>query len=959
MIMPTIISKHKAVKKLPFTLSFTNIRSLNSNFSSVEAFLSGSSPDLFALSETNLTSNMADSLFTIPGYLPIFRKDSSTYMHGLAVYAKDTIPICREAQLEKPSEPFMCFRLSLLHSTSYLFFLYRPPSSDSCSVVEAVSKSIDSALTSHPSANVFVFGDFNVHHEEWLNSRLTSEAGRQVHNFALSQSLHQTVNFVTRFPDREDQSPSLLDLFLTSNPTICQTSSSSALGKSDHVVVNIQINLSVKDAQESPFHRTLYSYDRGDWDSFRDFLCDVPWPDVFKLDGESCAVEVASWIKAGIDAFIPYRKFQQKPHSTPWFSPACAAAIAHRNHYYKVFQREQSADSKRQFRQAANQCKRIIESAKSHYVMQTQERIASQKIGSRDFWRIYNNVTNKGKSNIPPLINGPEVLTTSKDKAEHFAQKFSKNSTLDDTGHPLPEFEARTHQVLSSISITPKKVASVIQSLDPSKATGPDGIPVVVLQRCCLELAPILSKLFNKLLSQSCFPSCWKIPNVIAAFKNSGDRSDSGNYRPISLLPIISKVFESLMASSIIRHMDSLKLFSDCQYGFRSSRSTADVLTVICERFSRVLPLGGRGRAVALDISKAFDKVWHAGLLHKLRGYGVKGSLLDLIQSFLANRHLKVVLDGQQSSCYSINAGVPQGSVLGPILFLIFINDLPDDLLSQIAIYADDTTVYDCRGSTDAFSMLEQAGSLELDLGDIVEWGEKWLVTFNAGKTKLLSVYRCRSAPQFPISMNEQDLPENDSFRLLGLTFNNSLTWNEYIQAIAKSAAQKVGSLYRARAYLTPKSILYLYKATIRPCMEYCCHLWAGAPANLLNLLDRIQNRVCNMIGPQLSLKLQPLSHRRDVASLCLFYKYFHGRCSAELASLVPPRKDFTLKTRLYDTAHPFTVNLPLITKDYRRSSFFPRTSNLWNSLPLKCFPTTYNMQSFKESVNKHLSESI
>ena len=954
--MPTIMSKHKAVKNLPFTLSFTNIRSLYSNFSSVEAFLANSSPDLLALSETNLSSNFADSDFCIPGYLPIIRKDSSTHMHGLAVYARDTLPISREVHLEKPTEPFMCFRLSLLHSTSYLFFLYRSPSSQDCSVLDSVSQSIDSALTSYPSANIFVFGDFNAHHREWLNHDRSDAAGIHTHNFAISQSLHQTVDFVTRIPDRDDHSPSLLDLFLTSNPTICQTSSSSALGKSDHVVVNIQISLNTKAAQESPFHRTLYSYDRGDWDSFRDFLRDVPWPDVFKLDGEKCAEEVASWIKAGIDAFIPYRKFQQKPHSTPWFSPACAAAIAHRNHFYKVFQREKSADSKRRFRHAANECKRAIDSAKTQYVQRTQERIAAQKIGSRDFWRIYNNISNKGKSNIPPLINGPEVLTTSKDKAEHFAQKFSRNSTLDDTGHPLPDFEARTHQVLSNICITPKKVATVIQSLDPSKATGPDGIPVVVLQRCCPELAPVLSKLYNKLLSQSCFPSCWKIPNVIAAFKNSGDRSDSGNYRPISLLPIVSKVFESLIASSIIRHADSLKLFSDCQYGFRATRSTADVLTVISERLSRVLEAGGRARAVALDISKAFDKVWHAGLIHKLCGYGINGHLLDLIRSFLSNRQLKVVLDGQESACYSINAGVPQGSVLGPILFLLFINDLPDDLLSLIAIYADDTTVYDCQEETDAFSMLDQARCLESDLRDIVEWGKKWLVTFNAGKTKLLSVSKCHRATPFSIAMNGEDLPENNSFRLLGLTFSKSLTWNEYVEAIAKAAAQKVGSLYRARAYLTPECILYLYKACIRPCMEYCCHLWAGAPAHLLNLLDKIQNRVSNMIGPQLSLKLQPLSHRRDVASLSLFYKYFHGHCSEELASLVPPRKVFTRHTRQAAKAHEFTVEEPFISKNFRRSSFFPRTSHLWNSLPSECFPPTYNLQSFKCSVNRYLS---
>ena len=918
-----------------------------------------SSPDFLALSESNLNSTMADSDFSVPGYLPIIRKDSSTHMHGLAVYVRDSLPISREFDLERSCKSFMCFRLSLLHSTSYLFFLYRSPSSQDCSVIDSVSQSIDSALTNHPSANIFVFGDFNVHHSGWLHHSSTDVAGTHAFNFAVSQGLHQTVDFFTRIPDRDDHSPSLLDLFLTSNPSICETSSSGPLGKSDHVVVNMQISLSTKGAPEPPYHRTLFSYDRGDWDSFRDFLRDVTWIEVFKLDGERCTSEVASWIKAGIDAFVPSRKFQQRPHSSPWFSPACAAAIAHRNHFFRVYQCEQTAESKQRFRRSANECKRVIESAKLQYMEQTHERIASQKIGSRDFWRIYNSVANKGKSSVPPLINGPEVLTSSSDKAEFFAQQFSKNSTLDDTGHPLSAFESRTDVVLDTVHITSRMVASVIQSLDASKATGPDGIPVVVLQKCCPELSPILSKLFNKLLAESCYPPCWKVPDVIAAFKNCGDRSDPRNYRPISLLPIISKVFEAVLNNFIVRHMNSLNLFTDRQYGFRASRSTADVLTVISDRFYRVLGCGGQARAIALDISKAFDKVWHAGLIHKLRRYGISGSLLRLLQSFLSDRKIRVVLDGQNSACYSINAGVPQGSVLGPTLFLLFINDLPDHLLSQLAIYADDTTLYSCLEKTnDVFPKLEQAAFLEDDLRSIAEWGEKWLVTFNARKTKLLSVTKCRDPNLFPITMYGQGLPENDSFRLLGLTINKGLTWNQYIEGIAKSAAQKVGSLYRANAYLTPESILYLYKATIRPCMEYCCHLWAGAPSHLLNLLDRIQNRVVNMIGPRLAQTLQPLSHRRDVASLCLFYKYFHGNCSDELASLVPPVKVYGRQTRLAVRAHEFTVQEPFSSKGFYLSSFFPRTSRLWNKLSRECFPLDYDLQRFKTLVNRFLLES-
>ena len=237
---------------------------------------------------------------------------------------------------------------------------------------------------------------------------------------------------------------------------------------------------------------------------------------------------------------------------------------------------------------------------------------------------------------------------------------FSINSTLDDSGHELPDFPSRTDSLLSSLDISPKKVASIIASLDPSKATGPDGIPVIVLQKCSPELSPILSKLYKKCVLESCFPSCWKLASVIPAYKNSGERSDPRNYRPISLLSVISKVFECLICSPLVRHLDFHNLFSDSQYGFRAGRSTADVLTVISDRVYRALNICGEGRAIALDISKAFDKVWHTGLLHKLKAYGVSGHILAIIRSFLSNRLIRVVLDGQSSVDYPINSGVPK-----------------------------------------------------------------------------------------------------------------------------------------------------------------------------------------------------------------------------------------------------------------------------------------------------------
>ena len=190
-------------------------------------------------------------------------------------------------------------------------------------------------------------------------------------------------------------------------------------------------------------------------------------------------------------------------------------------------------------------------------------------------------------------------------------------------------------------------VKKVITNLDSSKASGPDCIPLVILKNCEPELSYILAKLFNTCLKGSCFPDCWKVSSVGPVFQNVGERSTAKNYRPVSLLSVVSKVFEKLVNNRIVDHLEKCGLFSDFQYGFRSSQSTADLQTVVSDRIAGAFNRSGATRAVALDISKAFDRVWHAGLLHKLKSYGISGQIFGLISSFLSNRGLRVVLDGK------------------------------------------------------------------------------------------------------------------------------------------------------------------------------------------------------------------------------------------------------------------------------------------------------------------------
>ena len=258
---------------------------------------------------------------------------------------------------------------------------------------------------------------------------------------------------------------------------------------------------------------------------------------------------------------------------------------------------------------ASNCCKRVLEAAKLAYANKTKEYITFQKLGSCDFWQIANSVLNKGKSAIPPLFNSLELLSSVSDKANLFDENFSQNSNFDDLGISLTVFPSRTNMKLHNISVTSKIVKKVIRNLDLSKASGSDCILMVVLKNCEPELSYILSELFKKCLKESSFPDCWKVSSVVPVFKNVGERSTAKNYCPDSLLSMVSKVFKKLINNRIADHLEKCDLFSDFHYGFRSSLSTADLLTVISDRIARAFNKSGATQALVLDISKAFDRV--------------------------------------------------------------------------------------------------------------------------------------------------------------------------------------------------------------------------------------------------------------------------------------------------------------------------------------------------------------
>ena len=270
-----------------------------------------------------------------------------------------------------------------------------------------------------------------------------------------------------------------------------------------------------------------------------------------------------------------------------------------------------------------------------------------------------------------------------------------------------------------------------------SKASGPDCIPVVVVKKCEPELFYILAELFNNCFKESCFPDCWKVSSVVPVFKNVGERCTAKNYRPVSLLSVVSKFFEKLLNNKIVGNLEKCGLFSDFQYCFRSSRSTADLLTVIFDRIARAFNRSGATRAVALDVSKAFDRVWHSGLFHKLKPYGISDQIFGLILFsvidgfewfWMENLHKKIhlILEFLKAPFLVLH--------FSDRTLMIFLTMLSVILLSMLMILLYSK----CDQASDMWQQLELASELESDLQDTVDWGKKWLVDFNPGTTQLV-----------------------------------------------------------------------------------------------------------------------------------------------------------------------------------------------------------------------------
>ena len=493
---------------------------------------------------------------------------------------------------------------------------------------------------------------------------------------------------------------------------------------------------------------------------------------------------------------------------------------------------------------------------------------------------------------------------------------------------------------MPDIHIDSHGVKCLLDKLKPHKASGPDGIQARILKECSGELADTLSDIFNQSLSTGQVPRDWRDASVAPAFKK-GDRYNPVNYRPISLTCISCKVFEHIIVSNIMRYISKHDILTDIQHGFRENRSCETQLVQFVHDLAENLDRS-KSRKVSqtdiliMDFAKAFDKVPHKRLIHKLNHYGIRGTTLKWIEAWLSNRSQRVVLEGTESDPASVVSGVPQGSVLGPVLFLLFINDLPKGLSSSVRLFADDCVLYRNISSQSDCEILQN------DLNQLQKWEQTWLMSFNVSKCEVMRMSRQRNPISHDYLLHGQVLEAVDNSKYLGVTLSNKLDWTKHVDSVAGKATKTLGLLRRNLSFAPSKTRAMAYKTIVRPQVEYASPIWNPHNKSSIQRLEKVQRTaarwICrkwrknSQVGEMLDdLELDTLEHRRHMTSLVFFYKIHNKLVCIDHNNYLSPVVNRSHYTR---QGHNFQYQRFSPQTDCYKHSFFPRLVPIWNSLP-------------------------
>lgn len=920
-----------------------NLNSLRGKTVLLDEILAAYDPDIVMLQETKINSDMLSSEFFTSDY-DVVRKDRTDSGGGVLTAVKKTLQSVYCSSLEDKEEGIWV-RLSDINNKQFYVGNYYRTGHD-LTFSDNLHHTLSKIKEKHKKCNptIILAGDFNYSKISWLNPNLRpcpSEGGNFL-NTIDDFSLEQLVTKNTRFGNN---SQSLLDLVLTNFPGQIRNLQV-GYQLSDHCVItfNLDIKIDLIDKQK----RKIFIYSKANFDKIRTQA--MGFSNQFKIICNTRTVnqnwtDFKNFIKKTTEENIPTKHISK--HKISWLTKSDKNLINKRNRLSKL------AKSSNNPAIRANYCKfrnKVTSSLKASHKNFVHKIIESYDGNTRKFYKYIKSKKNDC-GDIPPLQSGDNTLTDNSAKASlfnnYFASVFNKNTDIEAATLASP------FSPIEDIKITEQGVLNLLSKLDVSKSIGPDELPSRVLLEARNELTPILTFIFEQSLKEGQLPNDWLCANVTPIHKK-GLKDNVENYRPISLTCICCKLLEHIIHSHISKYLEVNKILLKNQHGFRSNHSCTTQLISALHDFCYSLNNKRSVCIAVFDFSKAFDTVSHNLLLKKLRYFGIGGNTHKWITSFLTSRLQRVVLGGSHSDWLTVSSGVPQGSVLGPLLFLLYINDIACEITSTIRLFADDLIIYREILNENSHILLQN------DINNLFNWSQKWSMKFNSSKCNMVLLTKAKNPIKPNYKLGNNNLLYIDSFKYLGVTISSTLSWSEHINSVYVKATRALNFIKRNLSICDAKHKSIAYTSLVRPHLEYAAASWDPHQRNHIELLNRVQCRAarfcCNdfrytssvssMIG---QLGWPSLLDRRRTSRLTELHKVIHGSS---------PISGDNILSRSCRATRGNSSGLSFITLACRihcfKFSFFPRTIRDWNRLPAQ-IQNMSSLDLFKNGINQSI----
>ena len=855
------------------------------------------------------------------------------------------------------------FEITFNNRLCSFVLLYRSPSQSNDQYQEFLSN-FELNLEDISNKNPFlttVLGDFNAKSKKWYSSGDTSPEGTDLDFLTRQYGLQQIIKEPTYL---SNNSASCIDLIFTSQPNLIMESGTypSLHPNCHHQIIYANFNLKVH--YPPPYEREVWHYQDANTDLIKEAVNRVDWDTLLALNDVDSQVSKFSDVILNIMSnYIPHEKIVCDDKDPPWVNKRVKAFLKENRQIYNSYKVSKNNFVLQQmFKASQETLRREIENSKLKYFQNLSDKLSSESPNSKSYWTLLKSFLSNTKIPcIPPLFHLNRYIVDFKEKCDLFNCFFSDQCSLIDTNSIIPSDNLKlTNNVLSNIEINAEEILNIIRTLNPNKAHGPDGISIRMIKICDESICKPLVIIFKKCLLSGKFPSDWKKANVVPIYKK-GNKQTLKNYRPVSLLCVCGKIFERILYNNLYGFLTTNNLLSAKQSGFKSGDSCINQLLSITHNIYKSLDQGYEVRGVFLDISKAFDRVWHEGLLYKLKRNGIDGNLINLFKDFLYFRKQRVVLNGQFSDWKPIQAGVPQGSILGPLFFLIYVNDISDGLQSEVKLFADDTSLFSTIYDSD-----ECARLLNSDLLLIQKWANQWKMSFNPDPSKqaqeVIFSHKVNKPAHPELTFNENTINSISHQKHLGIALDQKLNFQEHIDLVLSKISRPLGLLRNLNSVLSRSALMTIYKSFIRPHLDYGDVIFDQAFNDSFHSnMESIQYKACLAITGAIQgsskeklyneLGLESLQSRRWMRKLCLFYKIFRNQTPTYLTDLVPT------SNRSYSLRNSQNVPLMRVNHQFFKNSFFPSIIMEWNNLDLE-IRNSDNLQHFRKKILKFIKPS-